>query len=396
MMKDKLESVLNNIEPKMVEIRRKIHRYPELAFQETKTAALVSSVLEEWKIEHETGIAKTGITALVGEKNEGPVVGLRADMDALPIQEKNDHEYSSRIENCMHACGHDGHVAMALGTAMLAKELENFLPGSIKFIFQPAEEGPGGAKPMIDAGVLEEPDVDYMLALHIWSNEKAGCIGVKSGSSFAAIDEFDLEVRGKSSHGASPHEGKDAVVISSEIIQSLQNIVSRSIDPVDPAVITVGKIKGGDRRNVISGRVKMEGTVRSLDREIREELEKRIKEVVSGICQAHNVDYKLDYRNLYPPLNNDEKVTEVVNNQAKQIAGEDNVVEVSEPTMGGEDFAYFLAEKPGTMFWLGGRNEEKNIDAPHHNPRFDFDEAIMPLGVKILFNSARELMINGI
>lgn len=394
-MKDKLESVLNDITPKMVEVRRKIHRYPELSFQETKTAALISSVLEEWKIEYEANIARTGITALVGEEDKGPVVGIRADMDALPIQEENDHEYSSRVDGCMHACGHDGHVAIALGTAMLAKELEDYLPGRIKFIFQPAEEGPGGAKPMIEAGVLENPRVDYMLALHIWSNEEAGCVGVKSGSSFAAIDEFDLKIRGESSHGASPHEGKDAVVVASEIIQSLQNIISRSIDPVDPAVITVGKIEGGDRRNIIADEVTMEATVRSLNRGIRDKLEKRIKEVISGICQAHNLNYELDYRNLYPPLDNNEKVTQVVNKQAEKIVGKENVVEVSEPTMGGEDFAYFLTERPGTMFWLGGKNEEKNITAPHHNPLFDFDEDIMPLGAKILFYSARELMING-
>lgn len=391
-MKDKLESVLQSVEPKILEIRRKIHRYPELAFQETKTAALISSVLDEWEIEHETGIAQTGIAALVGEDNSGPVIGIRADMDALPMQEENTHEFRSRINGCMHACGHDGHVAMGLGTAMLAKELKSYLPGKIKFIFQPAEEGPGGAKPMIEAGVLDEPRVDYMLALHIWAAAEAGQIGVKSGSSFAAIDEFDLKIIGENSHGASPHEGKDAVVVSSEIIQALQNIVSRSVDPVDPAVITIGKIEGGDRRNIIADEVTMEATVRSLNKGMRDKLETRIREIVSGICQAHSVDFQLDYRNLYPPLHNDDHVTRVVNNQAEKIVGQKNVVQVSAPTMGGEDFAYFLRERPGTMFWLGGRNEEKNIDAPHHNPRFDFDEEIMPLGVKILFHSARRLM----
>ncbi len=391
-MKEEIRTRLQKIAPRMKEIRREIHRHPELAFEEKKTADLIASTLTELDIPHETGIAGTGVVGILGD-GDAPVIGIRADMDALPMQEEADHDYCSRVEGRMHACGHDGHVAIALGTAMLAVKMADYLPGTIKFIFQPAEEGPGGAEPMIEAGVLEDPTVDYMLALHIWSAAESGKIGVKKGSSFAAIDEFDLDVLGESAHGASPHQGRDAILAAGEIIQNLQSIVSRSVDPIDSAVITVGRIEGGDRRNIIAGKARLEATVRSLDETMRDKLERRIREVISGICQAHGVDYDLDYRRLYPPLNNNEEVTEVVRVEAEKIVGGENVIRVSSPTMGGEDFAYFLRERPGTMFWLGGRSEEKNITAPHHNPRFDFDEDIMTTGAELLFRSARELML---
>ncbi len=396
-MKDEIGAIMENISPRLVEIRRQIHRHPEPAFEEEKTSSLIEETLEELGLEVKTGIAGTGVLGILGreKKEKAPTVAIRADMDALPIHEKGDHNYRSQIDGYMHACGHDGHVAIALGTAMLAERLQDYLPGPIKFIFQPAEEGPGGAEKMISEGVLEDPEVDYILALHIWSDREAGEVGFKRGVGFASIDEFDITLQGMSAHGGSPHQGKDALAAAGELIMSLQNIVSRSVNPVKSAVITVGKIKGGDRRNIIPASIEMEGTVRALEEEMREFLESRIRDVIAGVVRAHGINYELTYRNMYPPLTNHRSVTDLVARQAEKILCQENVIDVKIPTMGGEDFAYFLREKPGTMFWLGGRNEDKGITAPNHHPRFDFDESIMPLGVKIMFNSARELMISG-
>ncbi len=390
-MLKQLNEIVAELEPEIIKLRRRIHRHPEPGFEEKETAALISEVLNREGISHETGIASTGVVGMVGS-GQGPVVGIRADMDALPICEATGLDYSSENDNMMHACGHDGHVAILLGVAMAAARLEDKLPGRIKLIFQPAEEGPGGALPMIKAGVLEDPRVDYLLALHIWSKEMAGCIGIKRGPFFASADEFDLDILAESAHGASPHQGRDAVLIASEVVQSLQGIVSRSVDPVKPAVITIGKIEGGCRRNVIADRVRLEGTVRAVEKEVRDLLQRRIEEVVAGICAAGGADYELNYRRQYPPLFNDEEVVDCLEKEAVRALGRDCVLEISEPTLGAEDFAYFLERRPGAMFLLGGQNPEKGITAPHHHPEYNFDEAILARGVKVFLLTARRLM----
>ena len=391
-MESLIKSELELLEPKMVEIRREIHRNPELGFEEVETAKLISDVLSEHNIEHETKIAQTGVVALVGSSSEGPVVGVRADMDALAMSERCTHDYCSQVEGKMHACGHDGHTAIALGTALLAKKLEKHLAGGIKFIFQPAEEEPGGAEPMISEGVLEDPKVNCMLALHIWDKAEAGTIEVKKGPTFAAVDEFDLKLIGKSAHGACPHHGKDTVIIASEIIQKLQNVVSREVNPAEGAVISVGKIAGGDRRNILAGSVDMEATVRTMTGDMRCYLGERIEEIVAGICSMHDMNFELDYRRKYPPLINDSGIAEVILEEAEKSAGVKNVAAAEQPTMGGEDFAYFSRELPSAMFWLGGCNPEKGITAPLHNPEFDFDEDIMSLGAEVFFRSAQRCM----
>ncbi|MFN2362818.1 MAG: M20 family metallopeptidase, partial [Halarsenatibacteraceae bacterium] len=277
-MKERIIELADRIEAEMIGWRREIHMNPELGFEEEETAELISRVLTELEIPHQTGIAGTGVVGLIGDS--GPVIGIRADMDALPIQEQGDKEYISKNDGKMHACGHDGHVATLLGLAKAAVELGDELEGRIKLIFQPAEEGPGGAKPMLEAGVLSEPEVDYMLALHIWNDNEVGTIGTKTGGFFASSDEFDLDILTESAHGASPHEGNDAIVVASELVQALQSVVSRNIDPTDSAVITVGKIEGGYRRNVIADKVRLEATIRALNTEVRELLEKRIKDII--------------------------------------------------------------------------------------------------------------------
>ncbi|MFW6301313.1 MAG: M20 metallopeptidase family protein [Bacillota bacterium] len=389
-MKERIIELADRIEAEMIGWRREIHMNPELGFEEKETAELISRVLTELGIPHQTGIAGTGVVGLIGDS--GPVIGIRADMDALPIQEQGDKEYISQNDGKMHACGHDGHVATLLGLAKAAVELGDELEGRIKLIFQPAEEGPGGAKPMIEAGVLSEPEVDYMLALHIWNDNEVGYVGTKTGGFFASSDEFDLDILTESSHGASPHEGNDAIVVASEVVQALQSVVSRNIDPTDSAVITVGKIEGGYRRNVIADKVRLEATIRALNSEVRKLLEKRIKEIIEGVARTYGADYDLEYRELYPPLINDDQVFDKVRESAEEMLGADNFLEIEKPTLGAEDFAYFLQEKPGAMFLVGGRNEAKGIEAPHHHPDYDFDEAALKIGLKVMLNTAIKLI----
>lgn len=389
-MKERIIELADRIEAEMIDWRREIHMNPELGFEEKETAELISRVLTELGIPHQTGIAGTGVVGLIGDS--GPVIGIRADMDALPIQEQGDKEYISQNDGKMHACGHDGHVATLLGLAKAAVELGDELEGRIKLIFQPAEEGPGGAKPMIEAGVLSEPEVDYMLALHIWNDNEVGYVGTKTGGFFASSDEFDLDILTESSHGASPHEGNDAIVVASEVVQALQSVVSRNIDPTDSAVITVGKIEGGYRRNVIADKVRLEATIRALNSEVRKLLEKRIKEIIEGVARTYGADYDLEYRELYPPLINDDQVFDKVRESAEEMLGADNFLEIEKPTLGAEDFAYFLQEKPGAMFLVGGRNEAKGIEAPHHHPDYDFDEAALKIGLKVMLNTAIKLI----
>ena len=389
-MKKRISEIADRIEGDLINWRREIHMNPELGFEEKETAELISRVLTELGIPHQTGIAGTGVVGLIGDA--GPVIGIRADMDALPIQEQGDKEYISRNDGKMHACGHDGHVATLLGLAKAAVELGDELEGRIKLIFQPAEEGPGGAKPMIEAGVLTEPEVDYILALHLWNDNEVGYVGTRTGGFFASSDEFDLDILTESSHGASPHEGNDAIVVASEIVQALQSVVSRNIDPTDSAVITIGKIEGGYRRNVIADKVRLEATIRALNSEVRELLEKRIKEIIDGIAKTYAADYELEYRELYPPLINDDEVIEKVKGSVEEILGVKKFVAIERPTLGAEDFAFFLENKPGAMFLVGGRNEDKGIDAPHHHPDYDFDEAALKIGLKVMLNTAVKLI----
>ncbi len=389
-MKKRISEIADRIEDDLINWRREIHMNPELGFEENETAELISRVLTELEIPHQTGVAGTGVVGLIGDS--GPVIGIRADMDALPIQETGEKDYISRNDGKMHACGHDGHVATLLGLAKAAVELGDELEGRIKLIFQPAEEGPGGARPMIEAGVLSEPEVDYMLALHLWNDNDVGYVGTKTGSFFASSDEFDLDILTESSHGASPHEGNDAIVVASELVQALQSVVSRNVDPTDSAVITIGKIEGGYRRNVIADKVRLEATIRALNSDVRELLEKRIKEIVDGTARTYGADYELEYRELYPPLINDNGVVEKVRESTEEMLGAEKFVEIERPTLGAEDFSYFLEEKPGAMFLVGGQNEAKGIDAPHHHPDYDFDEAALKIGLKVMLNTALKLI----
>jgi amidohydrolase len=383
---DKIRPAIQALQPQLVAFRRQLHQQPELGFQEQLTAAAIARKLTEWRIPHQIGIAKTGIVAMIqGRKTSFRLktLAIRADMDALPIQEANDVPYKSQHDGVMHACGHDGHTAIALMTAYYLSQHQNDFAGMVKIIFQPAEEGPGGAKPMIEAGVLTNPDVNAMIGLHLWNNLPLGTIGVRSGALMAAVERFTLTIQGKGGHGAMPHQTVDSIVLASQIVNALQTIVSRNVNPIDSAVVTVGEFHAGTARNIIADTASLAGTVRYFNPNLADFFHQRIEAIVAGICAAHGATYKLDYLKFYPPLINDEKITELVRSIATDIVETPLGVVPECQTMGGEDMSFFLQKVPGCYFFLGSANPDRSLAYPHHHPRFDFDETALSTGVEI-------------
>lgn len=375
---------IRSLQPQLVEWRRGFHKKPELGFQEKLTAQFVSQKLQEWGIEHQTGIAQTGIVATIrGNNSTQKVLAIRADMDALPIQELNEVPYRSQHDGVMHACGHDGHTAIALGTAYYLHQHQDTFGGTVKIIFQPAEEGPGGAKPMIEAGVLKNPDVDAIIGLHLWNNLPLGMVGVRAGALMAAVELFRCTVLGKGGHGAMPHQTIDSIVVAAQIINSLQTIVARNVNPIDSAVVTVGELHAGTAENVIADTAWMRGTVRYFNPELKGLFQQRVEQIIAGICQSHGARYDLDYWSLYPPVINDASIAELVRSVAEEVVETPVGVVPECQTMGGEDMSYFLQEVPGCYFFLGSANPEKGLAYPHHHPRFDFDETVLPMGVEM-------------
>lgn len=377
-----LRPAVRALQPNLVSWRRRLHQFPELGFEEHKTSAFVQQLLEQWQVEYTAGIAKTGVVAVIRGEQPGPTFGIRADMDALPIQEENEVEYRSCHANTMHACGHDGHTAIALGTVKLLQQNRQTLRGTVKVIFQPAEEGPGGAQPMITEGVLHDPDVEAIIGLHLWNTMPIGSLGVTAGPSMAYTDRFSLKITGRGGHGALPHQTVDAIVVGSQVVNALQTIVSRNVDPMQPAVITIGRFRGGDAFNVIAPTVEMQGTVRSFDPQVSELLPQRLEAVIAGTCQAHGATYELDYTRKYPAVVNDVQIAALVERVSRSVLGEQAVIR-PEMTMGGEDMSFFLEKIPGCYFFLGSANPALGLNFPHHHPRFDFDEAALGLGVEI-------------
>ncbi|BAC88315.1 M20 metallopeptidase family protein [Gloeobacter violaceus] len=369
------------LQPQLVQWRRHLHRFPELGFQEQATSRFIAQKLASWGIDVQTGVAKTGVVATIAGRGDGPVVAVRADMDALPILEGNRVEYASENTGIMHACGHDGHVAIALGTARWLAEHRDALPATVKILFQPAEEGPGGAKPMIEAGALASPDVAAIVGLHLWNNMPLGQVGVKGGPSFANAAKFKATILGRGGHGAIPQQTVDAVVVGAQVVNALQTIVARNVDPFEPAVVTVGKFQSGTNFNVIAQSAYLEGTVRCFSPELETRLPERIEQVIAGICQAHGASYEFEYDRHYPVLMNDPAVAELVRSVAEEFLGRGRVR--PETTLGGEDMAFFLQKVPGCYFFLGSANPERGLDKPHHHPCFDFDETALGLGVEL-------------
>ncbi|MEM7725663.1 MAG: amidohydrolase [Cyanobacteria bacterium P01_A01_bin.45] len=382
---------IRSLQPQLVEWRRRLHQKPELGFKEHLTAKFVTQKLQEWGIEYQTGIAKTGTVAVIrGEKNHSDnncqnhkVLAIRADMDALPIQELNEAPYRSQHSGVMHACGHDGHTAIALGTAYYLQQHRGDFSGTVKFIFQPAEEGPGGAKPMIEAGVLKNPDVDAIIGLHLWNNLPLGTIGVKPGPLMAAVESFKCTILGKGGHGAMPNQTVDSVVVAAQVVNALQTIVSRNVNPIDSAVVTVGELHAGTKGNVIADSARMSGTIRYFNPNLHDFFQKRVREVIAGVCQTYGASFDLDHWSLYPPTINDSTIAELVRSVAVEVVETPIGVVPECQTMGGEDMSYFLQAVPGCYFFLGSANPDKNLAYPHHHPRFDFDETVLAMGVEM-------------
>jgi amidohydrolase len=371
------------LQSRLVEWRRLLHQRPELGFKEVLTAKAIANHLEEWGIEHQTGIAQTGIVATITGERPGSVLAIRADMDALPIQEASEISYRSQHHGIMHACGHDGHVAIALGTAYYLSQHRQDFAGTVKIIFQPAEEGPGGAKPMIEAGVLKNPDVEAIIGLHLWNNLPLGTVGVRSGALMAAVECFRAQILGKGGHGAMPHQTVDPIVVSAQIVNALQTIVARNVNPIDSAVVTVGSLHAGKALNVIADAAKMSGTVRYFNPQLAGYFHQRIESIIAGICQSHGAKYELDYWKLYPPVINDARIAELIRSVAVEVVETPAGVVPECQTMGGEDMSFFLQEVPGCYFFLGSANSNLGLNYPHHHPRFDFDETALAMGVEI-------------
>jgi amidohydrolase len=367
-----------------IALRRELHMHPELGFHEFNTSRIVAERLRALGLEVQTGIAGTGVIGLLRGARPGRCVLLRADMDALPIEEQNDVPYRSRVAGVMHACGHDGHTAGLLTVARLLAERRDQLAGIVKFCFQPCEENPpGGAKPMIEAGVLEEPHVDACFGLHIWQSLPVGTIGVVPGPAMANSDRFRIVVRGRGGHAAQPHLTVDSVVVASQIVVALQTVVARNVSPLKPAVVTVGSLHAGTTYNVIADTAELKGTLRSFDPETRRLLPARVEAVARAVAESLGATIDWEFLEGYPACVNDPAMATLVREVAGGLIGPENVLQ-PEPTMGGEDFAYFLQQRPGCFWFVGSRNEERGLTFGHHHPRFDIDEAALPIAIESL------------
>jgi len=376
--------------PKLVEWRRDFHRHPELGFQEVRTAGIVAAHLQELGLEVSTGVGKTGVIAMV-EPDDLPddceTVLLRFDMDALPIHEETGLPYASQNAGVMHACGHDGHTAIGMGVAQLLTRHRNELPGRVKLVFQPAEEGLGGAMAMISDGALEEPQPAAAYGLHLWSRLPYNQVVVQPGPLWAAADMFTLTVHGKGGHGATPHDTVDATLVASQLVVALQTIVSRNANPSDTVVVTVASFQSGNAGNVISERAVLEGTIRSFVPEVRDLLLRRFEEICTGVCQAFGASYEFEMHSCVPATINSEAGARVMEGIAREVVGEQNVAQIA-PMMVGEDMAEFLNRAPGCFVLVGAANPEEGFYSPHHSPSFDFEESVMPTGVSLLAQAA--------
>jgi amidohydrolase len=381
---------LARINELVIEWRREIHSHPELGFAEHRTSALVERELRRLGIPCRR-MAQTGVVGLLEGGKPGKTLLLRADMDALPIPERSGEPFASTVPNVMHACGHDAHTAMLLGAAAWLAAQRERIAGSIKFVFQPAEEGPGGAKPMIDAGVLEAPTVHAAVMIHVFPLLAAGVIGWRSGPIQASADDFVVSIAGHGGHAASPQLGVDTIPIAAEVVSSLQRIASREVDPLEGVVVSIGTISGGYRRNVIADRTEMSGTIRCFSENLRKTMPQRIARIAEGICQAHSAQCQINYEWGYPPVVNDSRLTALVAAIAQTTPGLGGVTELQVPRMGAEDFAYFAQAVPGCMLRLGVAPQNEDRPAMLHSPEFRLNEDGLASGVKIFCELALRL-----
>ena len=356
--------------------RRDIHAHPETAFSEERTSKIVANKLEGFGVKVHRGLAVTGIVGTL-TNGTGPSIGLRADLDALDMQELNKFDYCSKHPGKMHACGHDGHTTMLLGAARYLAETKKF-SGTVQFIFQPAEENEGGGKLMVDDGLFEKFPVDAVYGMHNWPDLEAGTFAVVEGPLMASFDKFELIINGIGSHGGMPHRGVDPIPVAAEIVGALQTIVSRTIDPIDSAVVTVTQIHAGDAWNVIPESVLLRGTARSFRSEVQEDLEFSMRRIAEGICKAHNCTIDMTYERRYPPTVNERRAVKAARRAAEDVAGIDKLIDNTTPSMGAEDFAFMLNAKPGCYVWIGNGSGKGGCTL--HNPNYDFNDDILAIG----------------
>jgi amidohydrolase len=379
-MPDKMKGILGEAENLFEytrSIRRDLHKHPELGFEEVRTAGIVAGELTKMGLEVRTGVAKTGVMALVEGSIPGPVILLRFDMDALPIQEETSVEYASQTPGKMHACGHDGHVAVGLTVAHLLNQHREDLHGTVKLVFQPAEEGLGGAEGMIRDGILENPKPDLAFALHIWNEKPVGWLGVVPGPFMAASEIFKVKITGKGGHAALPHQTIDPVATTAQIINGLQTLVSRNVSPLQSAVVSVTRIVGGDAFNVIPSVVEFQGTIRTFEGVVRNLVIKRFHEIVDGIAISMGCQANIEIEKLTPAVVNDGITAETLRNLFSQLLPGD-FIDTQYRTMGSEDMAYILEKVPGCYFFVGSANPDEGLNYSHHHPKFNFDEIILP------------------
>lgn len=392
-----IKELMKNVEAELINWRRDLHQIPETGVDLPKTVAYVKSVLDSLGVEYvdNVGLESAIVATMKGNQPDtGKVIALRADMDALPVLEDTGLPFAS-TNGCMHACGHDGHTSIMLATIKVLASLKDEFGGTIKFLFQPGEEISAGAEPMVKAGALKNPDVDQILGLHIGhigGDVKPGTFSFRQGPMMACLDRFTLKVKGKGAHGAYPHQSKDTIVMASYIVTALQEIISREIEPAEPGVITIGMFNAGTGYNVIPGEVAIEGTARAVTEADREMLKTRIGEVAQGIAQAFRGSVEYEYFKGAPPLVNDKELAQKVYESARELFGEERVSWMSKPVMGGEDFAVYLQEVPGCFIFLENPGLIDGASYPHHNAKFDIDEAYLADGVGLFVQGALDLL----
>jgi amidohydrolase len=385
-------SELSGDQDELTAIRHDIHAHPELAFSEERTADIVAKKLAEYGCEVYRGLAKTGVVGTLRQGNATRAIGLRADMDALPMQELNEFEHRSTNEGRMHACGHDGHTTMLLGAAKHLSRTRNF-EGTVHFIFQPAEEGHGGGRKIVEEGLFEQFPCDAVFAMHNRPGLPVGTIGTRPGPLLAAADRFDIRVKGRGTHAAHPHSGTDPFIIGAEIVLALQTIASRNVDPLESAVVSIGFMRGGSTYNVIPDEVHIGGTTRSFRPAVQDLIERRLGEIARGVAAVHGAEAAVEYRRGYPPTVNHAAEAKFAADVAAEIFGAEHVIADMAPSMGAEDFSYMLKARPGAMLWLGNGPGEGGCFL--HNARYDFNDAAIPYGVGFFVRLAERFLAGG-
>lgn len=386
-MLSRIKDIATKLSPRLIEIRRHLHSHPELSGQEHHTAAFVAGVLSSNGVHVREGVGKTGVIGEVqGTPSDRPCLAIRTDMDALPIQERTGLEYASKAAGVMHACGHDVHTTVGLGTAMVLSQLAEELPGKVRFLFQPAEEIAQGASWMVQDKAMD--NVSAILSLHVFPSIPAGKVGIRYGALTAAADELDIIIVGESGHGARPHEAIDAIWIAAQVITTLQQAISRTQNPLRPVVLSIGQISGGRAPNVIADSVKLRGTVRSLHPETRANLPLWIEKIVGNVCASYGAQYEVNYRPGTPGVQNDLALSQLLQTAAEEAWGSDRVQVLTEPSLGAEDFSLYLEHAPGSMFRLGVGYEDRAINYPLHHPQFEVNESAIVTGVVTLAYSA--------